>query len=123
TLALQHKEIPPHLHLTEPNPHISWHAVEIPTALTPWYVLDKSALYKGESRIAGVSSFGWSGTNAHVILEEAPPVKAIGTSRTHQVLLLSAKTEAALDMATDNLAAYLKQHPQADLADVAYTHQ
>src|SRR5207237_1721171 len=66
-LALQHREIPPHLHLRTPNPHIDWAAfpITVPTAATPFVPI-------GGRRLAGVSSFGFSGTNAHVILEEAP---------------------------------------------------
>src|ERR1043165_6018383 len=65
-LMLKHREIPPHLHFKEPNPHIAWHElpVQIPTELTPWS--------SAEPLRAGVSSFGFSGTNAHVIVEEAP---------------------------------------------------
>ncbi|MBD2512331.1 polyketide synthase, partial [Nostoc muscorum FACHB-395] len=71
-LALQHQEIPPHLHFKTPNPHIAWQdlPVAVPTELTPW-------LPHEQRRIAGVSSFGASGTNAHVVLEEAP-VKKVG---------------------------------------------
>lgn len=66
-LALQHAEIPPHLHFAEPSPHIDWDAfpVEIPVAAQSWPALR-------DSRLAGVSSFGFSGTNCHVVLESAP---------------------------------------------------
>jgi acyl transferase domain-containing protein len=65
-LSLQKGQIPPHLHFQNPNPHIGWSelALKVPTELTPWP--------KRTSRVAGVSSFGISGTNAHVLLEEAP---------------------------------------------------
>ncbi|NIO82504.1 MAG: SDR family NAD(P)-dependent oxidoreductase [Candidatus Aminicenantes bacterium] len=68
-LAMNHNEIPPHLHFKTPNPHIKWEEIpiEVPTERTPWPAT-------GEPRIAGVSSFGFSGTNAHVVLEEAPRV-------------------------------------------------
>ncbi|HET8842327.1 MAG TPA: SDR family NAD(P)-dependent oxidoreductase, partial [Ktedonobacteraceae bacterium] len=118
-LALQYKEIPPHLHLKEPNPYIHWDTlpVVVPTACMAWP-------NDGAPRIAGVSSFGWSGTNAHILLEEAPPTKVGQTPRREDaLLLLSAKTEAALEQATDNLLLYLKQNPALDLADVAYTSQ
>ncbi|HEY3059182.1 MAG TPA: type I polyketide synthase, partial [Chloroflexota bacterium] len=71
-LMLQHGQIPPHLHFSQPSPYIEWDklAVEIPTELRAWPVDD------GQRRLAGVSSFGLSGTNAHVILEEAPPAVA-----------------------------------------------
>jgi acyl transferase domain-containing protein/NAD(P)-dependent dehydrogenase (short-subunit alcohol dehydrogenase family)/acyl carrier protein len=66
-LALQHKQIPPHLHFKDPNPHIHWEEtpVMIPTTLMPWET-------PNPPRIAGVSSFSFSGTNAHIVLEEAP---------------------------------------------------
>ena len=115
-LALQHQEIPPHLNLKTPNPHIDWEEkpVQIPTALLPWPSQE-------QTRIAGVSSFGWSGTNAHVVLEEALPAKSSSQSRPHQLLLLSAKTAPALDKVTANLLVYLKQRANEQLADIAYT--
>ncbi len=66
-LALNHHAIPPQVHFNTPNPHIPWDTlpIQIPTTLTPW-------LRGQESRIAGINSFGFSGTNAHVIIEEAP---------------------------------------------------
>ncbi len=117
-LVLQYKEIPPHLHLTELNPHIPWQEspIVIPTKPTPWSS-------ENGPRIAGVSSFGWSGTNAHVVLEEAPVVEASSASRPWQLLVLSAKTDTALEMTTDNLVTYLKQHPFENLADIVYTYQ
>jgi myxalamid-type polyketide synthase MxaE and MxaD len=67
-LSLQHREIPPSLHFKTPNPHISFDdlSLRVPTALTPWPAAAGPAL-------AGVSSFGFGGTNAHVVLQEAPP--------------------------------------------------
>jgi myxalamid-type polyketide synthase MxaD len=101
-LALQHKEIPPHLHLSQPNPNIAWDSIPvyIPTTPTPWEPV-------GGRRIAGVSSFGASGTNAHAILEEAPALptnrhmaetleeEASGSPKTY-ILPLSARSSAAL---------------------------
>ncbi|MBS2549392.1 amino acid adenylation domain-containing protein [Catenulispora sp. NL8] len=99
-LALQNEEIPPHLHLDRVNPEIGIEdlAVEIPTAGRPWPRGDRP-------RIAGVSSFGASGTNAHVVVAEAPAAVApslsapapIEPERTAHLLILSAKTPAALD--------------------------
>jgi acyl transferase domain-containing protein len=74
-------------------------------------------------RRAGVSSFGFGGTNAHVILEEAPITKPSSPSRRWQLLLLSTKTSTALETATENLANYLQEHPDLNLADVAHTLQ
>ncbi len=86
-LVLQQKEIPPHLHLKEPNPLISWdrHPFKIPLVRTPW------PEGKGK-RIAGISSFGFSGTNVHMILEEAPPsgVNEAEIERPLHLLALSA---------------------------------
>ena len=117
-LSLQHKEIPPHLNLKEPNPGIAWdeYPLVVPTTLKSWLV-------EQSPRIAGVSSFGWSGTNAHLVLEEAPAVEASETSRPWQLLVLSAKNSSALDAATTNLAAFFKRHPDLNLADAAYTLQ
>ena len=70
-LALQHREIPPSLHVEELNPHIAWAdlPVVVPRAVTTWNPI-------AGRRIAGVSSFGFSGTNAHAVIEEAPPAPA-----------------------------------------------
>ena len=93
-LMLQHGQIPPHLHLKQPNPHIPWSElpIRVPTVLSAWV---------GEERIAGVSSFSFSGTNAHVVLASAPlrplpPVKK--SPRQHWRLLpLSARDDVALN--------------------------
>ncbi|BAY50149.1 beta-ketoacyl synthase (plasmid) [Scytonema sp. HK-05] len=114
--ALKHKFLPPSLHFEKPNPKIDF-------ANSPFYVNTTLSEWKtdGTKRRAGVSSFGIGGTNAHVILEEAPTIEPSGKSRPWQLLLLSAKTDSALDTATANLAAHLKEHPEINLADVAYT--
>jgi acyl transferase domain-containing protein/acyl carrier protein len=117
-LALTHQELPPSLHFQTPNPAIDF-------ASTPFYVNSALAPWPAGAtpRRAGVSSFGIGGTNAHVILEEAPPIAQSGASRPWQLLVLAAQTPTALERATENLAAYLRQHPDASLADVAYTLQ
>ncbi|PMB09754.1 polyketide synthase, partial [Fischerella thermalis CCMEE 5282] len=121
-MALKHKMIPPSLHFEQPNPEIDF-------ANSPFYVNTKLTEWKtnGIPRRAGVSSFGIGGTNAHVILEEAPVVEMChGTSlhsRPWQLLVLSAKTSTALETTTANLIAHLQQHPDLHLPDVAYTLQ
>ena len=116
--ALKHKMIPPTLHFETANPEIDFKN-------SPFYVNSTLAEWKSDSypRRAGVSSFGVGGTNAHVILEEAPNTEASGKSRPWQLLLLSAKTSTALERATTNLVNHLKHHPDLNLADVAYTLQ
>ena len=120
TLALQHKFLPPSLNFEKPLPNIDF-------ANSPFYVNTTPSKWTtdGKPRRAGVSSFGIGGTNAHIILEEAPVVKTRDStsrqSRPWQLLSLSAKTSYALDEMTANLAAHLKQHPDIELADVAYT--
>ena len=95
-LALQRREIPPHLHLQTPNPYIDWPslAISVPKVKTTWNPIDGR-------RLAGVSSFGFSGTNAHVILEEAPQAQPVvateaGHRDTH-LLALSARDTLTLD--------------------------
>ncbi|OYD96059.1 polyketide synthase [Nostoc sp. 'Peltigera membranacea cyanobiont' 213] len=115
-LALKHQQIPASLHFEQPNPEIDFDN-------SPFYVNTTLSEWKpnGTPRRAGVSSFGIGGTNAHVILEEAPFVEPSSSSRPWQLLLLSAKTDSALETATANLVTHFKQHPDLNLADVAYT--
>jgi acyl transferase domain-containing protein/acyl carrier protein len=117
-LALKHKQIPPSLNFEQPNPQIDF-------ANSPFYVNTKLTEWRAGStpRRAGVSSLGIGGTNAHVILEEAPVVEPSSPSRPIQLLVLSAKTDSALETATENLAQHLKQHRDLNLADMAYTLQ
>ncbi|MEG3875943.1 beta-ketoacyl synthase N-terminal-like domain-containing protein [Microcoleus sp. herbarium7] len=116
--ALKHKQIPACLHFQEPNPQIDF-------ANSPFYVNTTLSEWKtnGNPRRAGVSSFGIGGTNAHIILEETPALEASSSSRPWQLLLLSAKTNTALETATANLAQHLQHHPDLNIADVAYTLQ
>ncbi|MFN6493270.1 beta-ketoacyl synthase N-terminal-like domain-containing protein [Nostoc sp. DedQUE03] len=120
-LALQHKMLPPSLHFETPNPKIDF-------ANSPFYVNTKLTEWKTNNipRRAGVSSFGMGGTNAHVILEEAPLLRqgsrgAGEQGRNYQLLCLSAKSASALEKATANLITHLKEHPEVNLGDVAYT--
>jgi amino acid adenylation domain-containing protein len=116
-LALHHGAIPPSLHFESPNPRIDF-------AGSPFFVNTELRPWPAGTRRAGVTSLGMGGTNAHVVLEEAPaatPENAASGSRPHQLLLLSAKSAAALERATGRLADHLRDHPEADLADVAFT--
>jgi amino acid adenylation domain-containing protein len=117
-LALQHKEIPPNLHFKQPNPNIPWKALPfvVPARRVPW------KLNQG-SRIGGISAFGLSGTNAHLVVEEAPKIDPveINNERPVHVLTLSAKTDNALK----ELAMRYKKHLAADsktpFSHVCYT--
>ncbi|MBD1836177.1 type I polyketide synthase [Cyanobacteria bacterium FACHB-472] len=117
-LALQHQEIPPHLHLQNPNPYIPWAElpIKIPTQLTPWSS-------PNGTRIAGLSSFGFSGTNAHIVVEEAPvrQQQPEAVERPLHLLTLSAKSESALQQLANRVETYLKAHPDLNLADVCFT--
>jgi acyl transferase domain-containing protein len=115
-LALEHAELPPTVHFTAPNPKlgIEMSPFFVSGELRPWTT-------DGHPRRAGVSSFGIGGTNAHVILEEAPRQAPSGPSRPWQTLVVSARSPKALDAATDRLADHLHTHPDLPLADVAYT--
>ncbi len=117
-LALEHGTIPPSLHFRAPNPRIDF-------AGSPFYVNDRLAPWPRQSspRRAGVSSFGMGGTNAHAVLEEAPAAAPAAGGEGDRLLLLSARTPAALAAATERLARHLEAQPDLDLADVAYTLQ
>jgi acyl transferase domain-containing protein len=115
-LALKHRQIPPSLHFERPNPKFD-------LANSPFVVNSRLRDWESQEgpRIAGVSALGVGGTNAHVIVEEAPEGEPSGGTRPSQLLVLSARTEAALEKATDELVAHLRAHPEQPLADVAFT--
>ncbi|HEX8320473.1 non-ribosomal peptide synthetase/type I polyketide synthase [Longimicrobium sp.] len=116
-LALEHREIPPSLNCAVPNPeiHASGGHMFVNTELRPW---ERNAT----PRRAGVSSFGIGGTNAHAVLEEAPPREPSGPSRPLQLLPLSARTPEALARAALDLADFLERKGPP-LADAAFTLQ
>ncbi|HEY7508770.1 MAG TPA: type I polyketide synthase, partial [Vicinamibacteria bacterium] len=117
-LALGHGEIPPHLHLRERNPYVAWDELPlvIPTTRTPWPS-------SGRPRLAGVSSFGASGTNAHVIVQEAPraPAAPAAPDRPAHLLTLSAKTEPALAALAARFQSFLAAEPLGSFADVCHS--
>lgn len=115
-LMLHHQQIPPSLHFETPNPQLELDS-------SPFFVNTKLRRWdRGATPLrAGVSSFGLSGTNAHAVLEEAPARTLSGRSRPSQLLLLSAKTDSALETTCANLVDFLKQNPSLKLADVAHT--
>jgi acyl transferase domain-containing protein len=127
-LALQNEEIPPHLHFKKPNPRIAWDKlpIKIPVDRTPWRRGKKS-------RIAGVSAFSLVGTNAHVVLEEAPVEEAEGQgsrgaeeqgrseSKSSHLLTLSAKTPEALKELAERYQLHFNAHPQQSFADICFT--
>ncbi|MET0406571.1 MAG: LLM class flavin-dependent oxidoreductase, partial [Cystobacter sp.] len=116
TLALHHEELPPSLHFERPNPAIDFEA-------SPFFVLNARQDWKrGERpRLAGVSSFGIGGTNAHAIVGEAPLSSSRPSTRSRQLVTLSARTPAALEAMTRELAAFVDARPGVDLADLAFT--
>ncbi len=117
-LALEHGRIPPTLHFESPNPHIDFAdgPFYVPRELREWHPPHLP-------RRAGVSSFGIGGTNAHVVLEEAPALEPSGPAREWQLLPLSARSAAALDATARNLARHLETRPGLPLPDVAFTLQ
>lgn len=125
-LALKYKLIPPSLNFETPNPRIDFEN-------SPFYVNRELTEWKNDKyplRL-GVNSFAVGGTNAHIVLEEWPTAPGVqpgtrgeaGKSPGYQLILLSAKTQPALEKMTGNLVQYLTKHPEVNLADVAYTLQ
>jgi acyl transferase domain-containing protein/NAD(P)-dependent dehydrogenase (short-subunit alcohol dehydrogenase family)/acyl carrier protein len=113
-LSLEHEEIPPHLHFTTLNSRASFRSVPpvVPVSGLPW---------RGEKRVAGISSFGISGTNLHVIVESAPeqPAKNDVPVRPVEVVTLSAKSESALREQAGRWRQRLAGSRNISLADVA----
>lgn len=120
-LSLQQRMIPPHLHFERPSPHIDWDEwpVRVPISLTPWEPIDGR-------RIAGVSSFGFSGTNAHVVVEEAPAEPVIAATGPvavddPQLFVLSGRDAAALAAMARRYADLLATSSGATLADLCFS--
>ncbi|UNK50280.1 amino acid adenylation domain-containing protein [Lysobacter sp. S4-A87] len=115
-LALDEKRIPASIHFDSANPTIDFAASPfvVNAQLSPWHS-------DGGPRRAGVSSFGLGGTNAHVVMEEAPEQAPSTPAQDPQLLVLSARTPAALGAAVTRLADHLQANPHENLADVAWT--
>jgi malonyl CoA-acyl carrier protein transacylase len=116
-LSLQNEQIPPHLHFQQPNPYLEWDKlpVQVATENTPWTRNQKR-------RVAGVSSFGASGTNAHILLEEAPVSESVSTIEfPQQLLTLSAKSEAALRELTSKYERHLANNPNQAWSDICFS--
>jgi acyl transferase domain-containing protein/thioesterase domain-containing protein len=118
-MALKHKMLPPSLNFEQPNPKINFDD-------SPFFVSTKLANWQlpagQDRRVAGVSAFGIGGTNVHLIVEEAPEISTTASdSSPWQLLVLSAKTETALQRRISSLATHLQEHPELNLADVAHT--
>ncbi|WP_126172152.1 type I polyketide synthase [Altericroceibacterium xinjiangense] len=116
-LAMTHGELPGIPNFETPNPacFFAGSPFRVQAERAPW------TRSEGRPRRAGVSSLGVGGTNAHVVLEEAPPRAASGSSRRRQVLLCSGKTETAANANAEALARHLEEHPGTSLADAAFT--
>ena len=118
-LLLRHRRFVPSLHLSTPNPQIDFARSPffVPQSSLPWPMPER-----GIPRRGAVNSFGFSGTNAHVVVAEAPDVARQAPSGERPVLLLlSARTRASLTRAITNLADWIETHPECDIADVSYT--
>ncbi len=123
-MAMHEGVLPKTLHVDRPSSKVDWELgeIELLTEAETWEA-------NGEPRRAGVSSFGISGTNAHLILEEAPTASsdgevgdAAGPALPDAIpLVISAKSEGALHEAAERLAAHLRQHPELEPLDVAYS--
>ena len=119
--ALQHEEIPPQLNIKTLNPYVPWKdlPVRVPDKGTPW-------LAGNGRRIAGVSSFGFSGTNAHVVIEDAPSESVQeaaqnSSTRFPYLLNLSAKTESGLKELARSYESYLEARHEIALGDICHT--
>ena len=117
-LSLQHQQIPPHLHLTKLNPYIAWDQmpITVPTQNTAWQPANGRW-------VGGVSSFGFSGTNVHILIEryEDAPVKQNADERPLHLLALSARGSKAVQEQAARLAGHLAQNPDLPVGSVSYT--
>ena len=117
-LSLEHRQVVPSLHYRKPNPQIDFEG-------SPFYVNTRLSEWcaNGSPRRAGVSSFGIGGTNAHCVLEQAPARAISGPSRAVQMITLSGRSKSVVNAQASRLAKFLREHPDVNLADVAYVYQ
>jgi len=117
-LSLYHEKIPATMHFKKPNPKIDF-------ANSPFKVIDTLTEWKRDTqpRIAGISSFGFGGTNVHAIIEEAPLIEKSKPEKPYKLLLLSAKTEKTLNDLTERFHVHLDKTKETSLADTAFTLQ
>ncbi|MEM9494345.1 MAG: ketoacyl-synthetase C-terminal extension domain-containing protein, partial [Myxococcota bacterium] len=117
-LALQNQTIPASLHYAEPNPYIPWDElpIQVVTENRPW-------IRNGTARRAGISSFGMSGTNAHVVLEEAPVAQQCASiaERPVHIALVSSRSQGGLLTQAEKLANYVSTHSDQQLGDICHT--
>jgi acyl transferase domain-containing protein/acyl carrier protein len=117
-LSLKHGRVVPSLHYRKPNPELDLDG-------SPFYVNTRLSEWRANDtpRRAGVSSFGIGGTNAHCVLEEPPECGASGRSRAVQMIMLSGRSKSVVNSQASRLARFLREHPNVNLADVAYVYQ
>ncbi len=118
-LALKHKLLFPTIHFNSPNTNIEFED-------SPFYIVDHLREWKRgqKPRRAGISSFGVGGTNAHIVLEEAPYIEIFPQKEeTPELLIWSAKTKQALDLLIKNTMKHIRKHPEDSLTNIAYTLQ
>ncbi len=117
-LMLQHRKLPKQLHFYKSNRHVDWSAMnlQVNQQLSDWQA------EPGQQRIAGISSFGFGGTNAHILLAQAPEQDRPYTSleRSHQLLTLSANHQHELQRLAQSYSDYLIAYPNTDPADFCY---
>lgn len=115
-LSFQHRLIPPNLHLSNPNPRIPWDEL-------PIQVATKALSWTHENPVAGISTFGLSGTNAHLVIEAPPAQQLVPNERERplHILTLSAKTENSLVRLSHQYKQYLAKADQANLANICFT--
>jgi myxalamid-type polyketide synthase MxaB len=119
-MSMENQRIPPNLHFQKLNPHITRDDKKLPllfpTSIQGW------PLQKKKKRYAGISSFGFGGANAHIILEEPPYMKrAAETKQSHYLFTLSAQNEKALDALVKKYSNYLEENETLFLGDIAYS--